>query len=92
MKKDIKALLKIFKNIFYILSKKQKKKCCYIFFIILIGSLLETLGVSMILPFVQALLEPQKMLNNKYFAVLADILNIQSNMSVIFSVVISSEK
>lgn len=84
MKTDIKELMGIFKKIVYILTDRQKKKCCYIVVIIMIGSLLETIGVSMILPFVQALLSPQELLKNKLFAFGAQKFGVDSNIGIVF--------
>ena len=67
MRTDIKALLKIFTDIAYVLTSRQKIKCLYIGGLILFGSVLETLGVSAVLPFVQVFLNPDSLRNNRYF-------------------------
>ena len=47
-----------------ILSKEQKKKSIFVFIGIFFASFLELISVSAVLPFVYALLSPQKLLDN----------------------------
>lgn len=52
------AKLPVLKKIAYILDAKQKRTCIGLGVLILISGLLETLGVSMIVPIVNAIMEP----------------------------------
>ena len=83
MKADFKALFKIFSNISYVFSSKQKKKCIYIAVLVLLGSLLETIGVSIILPFVQAMLNPEELLSNRLFSAVVEILQLEDSDSIV---------
>jgi len=49
--------LSLFKKLSSILDKKQKRSILGLMFLILIGGLLETLGVSLVLPLISAILE-----------------------------------
>ena len=51
MIKNIKTILSIF-------NKKQKKQIAYLSFILLLDAFVELLGISAILPFIQAILQP----------------------------------
>lgn len=86
MKKDILAIGNILKKIFYILNTRQKLKSCLILALILIGSFLELLGVSAILPFVQALLDPYALLDNSIFQIIAELFELNDGVSIIFFV------
>lgn len=63
-------------KISYLFDKKQKIQCMGLGVLILIGGLLETLGVSMMLPLVEAIMEPEKLMRNKIVQRAMDILHI----------------
>ncbi len=86
MKKDIWAVIEILKKILCVLNSKQKIKSCAVLFLIILGSLLEMLGVSAILPFVQAILDPQSLLSNSIFRTIAGFFGVHDNISIIFFV------
>ena len=48
-------MAKILKKLFIILDKKQKRFMVLLVFMMLIGAVLETLGVSMILPVMRSM-------------------------------------
>ena len=50
-------MIKIVKKVFKLLDSKQKGKMVILIFMMLIGAVLETLGVSMILPVMNVVLE-----------------------------------
>ena len=56
----------IIKEFLGILSGKFKIRFVFNFIAILGASLLETFSVSLLLPFVQAILSPEKLMQNKY--------------------------
>lgn len=53
----VKDILLLIKKITYILSKRKKKQAIYVFMSMIACSLLELLGVSIIFPFLQVLLD-----------------------------------
>lgn len=49
----------------YIFSKKQKLELLWVFILITVGAFLELAGVSVILPFVNAIISPESVLSSK---------------------------
>ncbi len=76
----------IIKQFLGILSRKFKIRFVFNFLAILIASLLETFSVSLLLPFVQAILNPDKLMQNKYVKVIVNLLNIKSTNSFILAI------
>lgn len=69
--------LDIFKKLSCILNKKQQRKIIGLGVLILIGGLLETLGVSMVLPLVEVILDKESMSQNKYVQSICAALHIK---------------
>lgn len=65
-------------KISFLFDKKQKRQIAGLSVMILIGGALETLGVSMMLPVVNVLMDPQSVMENAYVIKIVDILHIQS--------------
>lgn len=84
--RDIKTLASMIKQINYILTVKQRRQMFVVFFVILIGSMFELLGVSIILPFIQALLTPEMLLQNSIIKKSMAILNINSEIEMLIMV------
>lgn len=59
--KNAAALLKIGKQLLYIMNRKQKKDSLIVFFSMICVSCLELLGVSVIYPFLEIMLNPQQL-------------------------------
>jgi ABC-type multidrug transport system fused ATPase/permease subunit len=57
----------IIKKLRYILDRKQKINICVLGVMIFIGGVLETLGVSALIPVVLVLVSPESAMENKYF-------------------------
>ena len=68
----------IIKKLFSILSKRQKRSVAGLGVMILIGAVLETAGVSMIVPLAQAMLDAQALAGNEYVIMVQNMLGIQS--------------
>ena len=83
MKKSIKSFKKLIRELDYILLPEHKKKIFPIFLMIFISSILELLGVTAILPFVYALLEPEKIMSNKYVSPVLEFFGAKDTMSVL---------
>ena len=67
---------KIFKKLMILLDRKQKQKMILLVFLMLIGAVLETLGVSMILPVMNVVIEKNAVQNRRYLQVICDIFHI----------------
>ena len=59
-----------------LLDKKQKKKMILLVFLMLIGAVLETLGVSMIYPVVKVVMTPDAVEDSWYLQIICDIFRI----------------
>lgn len=68
----------IIKKLSVVLSKRQKRRVVILLFLILIGAILETLGVSMILPIVTAVVEPDVFTKNRIVVEICGALGLES--------------
>ena len=55
MKNNLKTIINIIKELLYIFDRKQKFMIIGVFIVIILSSVLELLGVTAILPFIQSL-------------------------------------
>lgn len=70
-----------------ILTKKQKSLGVIVLLGSVFSAILETLGVSIIVPLVNALLQPQELLNNYVFASVCNSLKISTNNEIVAFVI-----
>lgn len=61
-----KALIEIVNKLRVILTRRQKQSGLFVLVMIIIGSFLETIGVSAILPFIESLLTPESIMDKWY--------------------------
>lgn len=80
--KDFVTIKLMWNQLMYILNKQQKRNMFFMFFVILLGAGLETLGVSVIFPFVQMLTTPEELMQKSYIRFLMDKLNIDEVIDV----------
>lgn len=73
------------KKLSYIFSKRQKIKLFFLLIIVIIGSILEMVGVTAILPFVEVATNPDIIFEKKYLLFIYDILNI-NNVNIFMAV------
>ena len=69
---------KILKKLNVLLDRKQKKKMIFLVFVMLIGAVLETLGVGMILPVAEVVTNPQAIESNELLSAVYNFLNMES--------------
>ncbi len=81
--KDIKTLKDMISHLLTMLTAKQRWQMAGMTFIILIGSLFELLGVSAMLPFIEALLEPSKLISRKYIQFFMTTFGIKGTSSML---------
>ncbi len=74
--KDIKTLKNMIVQLVEILNAGQRKRMVGMFFVILLGSLFELLGITIILPFIQALTNPDELMEKDYIRILINFLGI----------------
>ena len=63
--KNLHGFTEMVSEIYYVLSKKERKQALTLLIMMLCGSLLELLGVSAIVPFVQAVVTPEQLKEGK---------------------------
>lgn len=81
--KNIKTFGEMFQQLLAILDRKQKRSGIILFFLLMCSSLLEMLGVSVVIPFIFAMLEPEKVMANEYVKECMNLLHIESSRGVI---------
>lgn len=79
----VRKFLDSLKKFNYIMTKKQKMQSASIIVLIFIGSLMELLGVTMILPFVQVIVTPDVLMRKRYVQFMCNIVNIKSDSQLI---------
>lgn len=73
----LKQIKGAFKRIYDIYTPQQRKGSIIVFFLLLVGSLLEMLGVTIIVPLVQVILLPESMLENQSWQWLWQFLHVE---------------
>lgn len=86
MKNDIKTVVEMGKQIIYIMNSKQKKQIVMLFFVIIIGAMFETLSVSAVIPFMQAILMPSELGEKWYWDFFIRTFHLQTEYSIIIMV------
>lgn len=72
-----------------VLNKKQKRQVAVLLVLIIIGAILETVGVSMILPIVTAVVEPDVFTSNKLVILISDLLGLESLEEFVITMIIA---
>lgn len=85
MKNGMKKIIEIFYKLMYILNAEQKRYGMLLLILSFVGAFLETLGVSAIVPLIQALMTPEEILENEWAAKIFEYLNIHRNEEIILA-------
>ncbi len=83
MKKLFGKITEIWNKYQYILTGQQKRLGVVLFIMLILGSFLEMIGVSVVIPFVQALLSPEELLGHKLIGTTLTGLGITDSQSII---------
>ncbi|MDE7238482.1 MAG: hypothetical protein K2N41_02080, partial [Lachnospiraceae bacterium] len=59
---NVKTLIRMFQQLTYILDRKQQQKSVLLLALFFVSALLETLGVSVVIPFIIALMSPDELM------------------------------
>ena len=73
----------LLQEIAYLFDRRQLIQLAGLAVLILIGGILETLGVSMMLPLVQAIMSPDEIMENELVGWIAALLHIDSSRNLI---------
>lgn len=82
-------MMKIYKKLIVLLDRQQKKKMVLLVFLMLVGAVLETLGVSMILPVMNVVLEDNAVEKHVYLQVICDIFRIDNTRDLLIFVMVA---
>lgn len=77
------------KKINYMFDRKQKIHFLILFVIIFVGTMLETLGVAAIIPFINMIMQPKEMMKNVHIVLVCDVLGLNSSGEVIIFLAIA---
>ena len=72
-----------------LLDRQQKKRMALLVFLMLVGAVLETLGVSMILPVMNVVLEDNAVEKHRYLQVICDIFRIDNTRDLMILVMVA---
>ena len=81
--KQIRTLKDVLSKFFGLLTKEQRKKSYILFFMMVFSAMFETLGISSVIPFVNALLSPEDLKKNSVISFFIRFLHITDNMGII---------
>lgn len=73
----------LIKSVFKVFDGKQKRKLAGMAFLILINSGVSLLGVGVLTPFIQAVMDPQQLLENKVVRAAYDFFGMESSVQLI---------
>lgn len=85
---NIKTFVRMYHQLVEILNKRQKKAAVAVALLAMVSALLEMLGVSVVLPFILAMLQPIQLMNNSKVAAVLGLFGITSiwGMLALFAV------
>jgi len=81
--KYFKAFKDIVDKLYYVMSKQRRKEAVLVVVFLIVGSLLELLGISVILPLIYAILDINTLSSNDKFDFIRNLFRLDSDMSVI---------
>lgn len=82
---NVKTVIRMFRQECYILSKEQKRKSLFLFIVFTVGSVMQMLGVTAILPFIQSLMDVDGFRHKPYVEPLIELFHITSDLALIIS-------
>ena len=74
----------LFRKINYILNRKQKIRLLMLVVIIFLGGIMELIGISAIMPFVNVLMEPEIIHTKQYFNFFYNLFHLQTDTQFLF--------
>lgn len=81
---NLRTFRLMFKQLVEILDTRQKKQGVILFFLLICVSFLEMLGISVVIPFVIAMLEPDKIMGNRYVVGIINILHLDAQQELLY--------
>ena len=87
---DLRSTREILGKLNHILSKPQKRYAVLVFAMTIVGGIFETLGVSIVLPLVQVMIQPEQLLRNQYVALAAETLSLDTMSKFVTTICIAT--
>lgn len=84
--KNVKTFFSMFGKLVQILNRKQRRDGIILFFLLMLVSMLEMLGVGVIVPLIITMLEPEKIMTNQYVAPVIDLFQITDYQQIMYVV------
>ena len=75
-------MLSVLKKFNKLLNSKQKSRLAILGIITVIGAFLEVIGVSLMLPLITAIMQPDIIKSNKYISYICSLLDLHSHRSI----------
>lgn len=82
---NIKTFITMIKQELYIMTSQQKKISIFLFLVITIGSFCEMLGVTALLPFIEALIDIESLKTKWYSAPIINLFHLKDSNDIIFA-------
>ena len=82
-------MLSVLKKFSKLLNKQQKSRLIILGIITVIGAFLEVIGVSLMLPLINAIMQPDIIKTNKYIAYVCNILDLNSHRTFVIVCIIA---
>lgn len=76
-------------KLYFILNREQKLYCVLVFIMSLIAALIETVGVSVIVPVVQVVISADTLMDQSYLRPIIELFHLKTNKEVILFICIS---
>lgn len=83
---NIKTFFQMFRQLMFILNRRQKKRFAGLVSGSILAAMLETLGISVIIPFILVMLSPDEFLQNQYVQIFVNILGLTEYLQVLLAV------
>lgn len=82
-------MIKIYRKLMVLLDRQQKRKMVLLVFLMLIGAILETLGISMIMPVMNVVLEENAVEKHEYLQVICGVFRIDNTRDLMILVMVA---
>lgn len=73
---NLKIVWKMIRQLAYIMNRNQQRQCLWAFIAMLIAAIFETLGVSVIIPFIISMTQPDALMQNEYIREITELFHV----------------
>ncbi len=82
---NVKTFFVMFKQLMFVLQKRHRYQSVFLLAGVFVCAMLETLGVSAVIPFVLVMFSPDDMFENKYIQFISNLLNIRTGHQLLIA-------